>query len=68
MVSVTSRALKASSTQARATSFAPLKGPISVAKVSITLSTVWSVMTPFSISRASSARTRAALRFSRSSE
>jgi hypothetical protein len=61
-VSATSRTLKAGSTQARATSRAPLNGPIFVSKTPSTLSTVSPVMTPFSMSRDSSAFVRAALR------
>src|SRR5688572_12291706 len=67
-VSATNRFLKASSTQARATILAPLKGPIWVSKNSRTLSTVSRPITPFSINSASRARTRAALSASRASE
>ena len=66
LASASRRSLNAGSTQARATTLAPLNGPISVSKKPITLSTVSLVITPFSISSASSALARAALRRSRS--
>src|SRR6266446_1597984 len=65
-VSSTSNCLNAGSTQARATTFAPLNGPIWVSKNESTVFTVLPVMTPFSISNDSSARARAALLASRS--
>jgi hypothetical protein len=64
-VSSASFCLKAGSTHARATTLAPLNGPIWVSKKDSTLSTDLPVMMPFSISSDSNAFARAALKASR---
>src|SRR3989338_1191291 len=66
-VSAIRRSLNAGSTQARATTRAPLNGPAVSSKYWSTASTESLPSTPFSINRASSARTFAALAASRSS-